>query len=164
MRGPPGASQTAPGDPGVLIQGKRTTPAPRAPQTPPRRFRCPHQGKRTRHRGGGFAVPLSLGGLLRALFPVNELRSFQRRFIRGATAPGIDTAVFCQPRASGKSWLAGHLVARVLTPGDALFRPGTESVLCAASIEQARIVFRNIVVGGRHVQAIAQEPDGGCDR
>ena len=31
---------------------------------------------------------------------------------------------------------------RVLSPADALFRPGTESVLCAASVEQARIVFR----------------------
>ena len=30
----------------------------------------------------------------------------------------------------------------MLDPGDSLFRPGTESVLCAASIEQARIVFR----------------------
>ena len=33
-------------------------------------------------------------------------------------------------------------MTRILTPGDPLFRPGTESVLCAASIEQARIVFR----------------------
>lgn len=32
--------------------------------------------------------------------------------------------------------------ARVLSPGDPLFRAGTESVLCAASIEQARIVCR----------------------
>ena len=30
----------------------------------------------------------------------------------------------------------------ILSPADPLFRPGTESVLCAASIEQARIVFR----------------------
>ena len=71
-----------------------------------------------------------------------ELRPFQRRFIQAATAPGIDTAALSLPRGNGKSWLAGHLVSRVLTPDDALFRPGTESVLCAASIEQARIVFR----------------------
>ena len=38
--------------------------------------------------------------------------------------------------------LAAHLVERILNPADPLFRPGTESVLCAASIEQARIVFR----------------------
>ena len=71
-----------------------------------------------------------------------ELRQFQRMFIRSATAPGVDTAALSLPRGNGKSALAGHLVARVLTLGDKLFRPGAESVLCAASIEQARIVFR----------------------
>ena len=71
-----------------------------------------------------------------------DLRPFQRRFIQGATAPGIDTAALCLPRGNGKSWLAAYLVTRVLDPSDRLFRPGTESVLCAASIEQARIVFR----------------------
>ena len=70
------------------------------------------------------------------------LRPFQRRFIRGFTRPGIHTGALCLPRANGKSALAAHLVTRSLTPGDSLFRPGTESVLCAASIEQARICFR----------------------
>ena len=59
-----------------------------------------------------------------------------------ATAPGIDTAALSLPRGNGKSALAGHLVTRVLDPDDELFRHGTESVLCAASIEQPRIVFR----------------------
>lgn len=71
-----------------------------------------------------------------------DLRPFQRRFVRAATAPGIDTAALSLPRGNGKSWLAGHLVSRILDADDRLFRPGTESVLCAASIEQARIVFR----------------------
>ena len=71
-----------------------------------------------------------------------DLRPFQRKFIRAATAPGIDTAALSLPRGNGKSALAGHLVSRILSPDDKLFRPGTESVLCAASIEQARIVFR----------------------
>ena len=71
-----------------------------------------------------------------------QYRRFQRQFIREATKPGIDTAVLCLPRANGKSWLAGQLVVRVLTPDDDLFVKGSESVLCAASIEQARIVFR----------------------
>ena len=71
-----------------------------------------------------------------------ELRPFQRRFVRAATAPGVDTAALSLPRGNGKSALAGHLVARILDPDDRLFRRGTESVLCAASIEQARIVFR----------------------
>ena len=71
-----------------------------------------------------------------------ELRRFQKQFIRHATGPGVDTAALSLPRGNGKSALAGHLVSRVLDPSDKLFTPGTESVLCAASIEQARIVFR----------------------
>ena len=73
---------------------------------------------------------------------MTTLRPFQDRFIRAATAPGIDTACLSLPRGNGKSWLAARIVERVLTPGDPLFRAGTENVLCAASIEQARIVFR----------------------
>ena len=71
-----------------------------------------------------------------------ELRPFQRRFLRAALAPDIDTAALSLPRGNGKSALAGHILTRVLDPADELFRPGTESVLCAASIEQARIVHR----------------------
>ena len=70
------------------------------------------------------------------------LRPFQKDFIRGATAGGVDSACLSLPRGNGKSRLAAHLVQRVLTPEDELFRAGTESVLCAASTEQARIVFR----------------------
>ena len=71
-----------------------------------------------------------------------DLRPFQKRFIANAIRPDIDTAVKSMPRGNGKSALAGHLVTRILAPDDKLFRPGTESVLGAASIEQARIVFR----------------------
>ena len=59
-----------------------------------------------------------------------------------ATAPGVHLAAMSLPRGNGKSRLAAYLVERILTPADPLFMPGTESVLCAASIEQARIVFR----------------------
>ena len=71
-----------------------------------------------------------------------DLRRFQRTFITRATASGIDTAALSIPRGNGKSALAAHILTRVLDPTDKLFREGTESVLCAASIEQARIVFR----------------------
>ena len=71
-----------------------------------------------------------------------RLEPFQQRFIRNATRPDIRTGALSLPRGQGKSALAGHLLTRVLDPADALFRAGTESVLCAASIEQARIVFR----------------------
>ena len=73
-----------------------------------------------------------------------ELRPFQRTFIRHATAPGIDTAALSLPRGNGKSWLAAHLLTRCLTPGDELHVPGSEYLLCAASIEQARLVYRFI--------------------
>lgn len=71
-----------------------------------------------------------------------RLKRFQLGFIRAAFAPGIDTAALSIPRGNGKSALAGHLAARVLSPGDSLFVPGTESVIAAASLEQGRIVFR----------------------
>ena len=70
------------------------------------------------------------------------LEPFQARFLRAATAPGINLAALSLPRGNGKSRLAAFLIERILTPTDPLFRPGTESVLVAASIEQARIVFR----------------------
>ena len=71
-----------------------------------------------------------------------RLRPFQQRFVRAATGPGVHLAALSLPRGNGKSRLAAYLVERILTPGDPLFVPGTESVLCAASIEQARIVYR----------------------
>ena len=46
-----------------------------------------------------------------------ELRRFQRAFIRGATAPGIDTAALSVPRGNGKSWLAARLLSRMLDAG-----------------------------------------------
>ena len=33
------------------------------------------------------------------------------------------------PRGNGKSWLAAHILSRVLSPEDELFRDGSESVL-----------------------------------
>ena len=71
-----------------------------------------------------------------------QLRAFQKRFLSAALSPGVDTACLSLPRGNGKSALAGFLVTRILTPNDPLFRPGTESVIGAASLEQGRIVFR----------------------
>ena len=81
------------------------------------------------------------------------LRPFQRRFVRAATARGVDTAALSLPRGNGKSSLAGYLVTRILSPADRLFVEGTESVLCAANLAQARIVFR--------FARAALEPGGG---
>ena len=71
-----------------------------------------------------------------------QLEPFQSKFLAMATATGVHLAALSLPRGNGKSRLAAHLVEKILTPGDLLFQAGTESVLCAASIEQARIVFR----------------------
>ena len=73
---------------------------------------------------------------------MTNLRPFQKRFIRGALAPGIDTAALSLSRGNGKSWLAAHILRRCLTPGDRLHVAGAEYLLCAASIEQARLCFR----------------------
>lgn len=75
------------------------------------------------------------------MFP---LRRFQKLFVKRALAPGVDTAALSLPRANGKSWLAAHLLERCLTPGDVLHVPGSEYLLCAGSIEQARLVYRFI--------------------
>lgn len=73
-----------------------------------------------------------------------DLRPFQRRFLRRALSPGIDTAALSIPRGNGKSHLAAHVLARCLTPGDVLHEPGKEYVLLAGSLEQARMCYRPI--------------------
>ena len=73
-----------------------------------------------------------------------QLRIFQKQFVRRGLAPGIDVAALSIPRGNGKSWLAAHLLRRCLTPGDSLHVPGAEYLLCAASIEQARLCYRFI--------------------
>ena len=69
---------------------------------------------------------------------------FQRRFLRGAFAPGVDVAALSLPRGQGKTTLAGYILERCLTPGDEWHQPGAEYLLCAASIEQARLCYRPI--------------------
>ena len=44
-----------------------------------------------------------------------DLRPFQRRFIRAATAPGIDTTALSLPRGNGKSALPGPSAGSTLT-------------------------------------------------
>ena len=71
-----------------------------------------------------------------------DLRAFQTRFVKGATAPGVDLGCLSIPRGNGKTWLSAHLLTRAMTTGDPLHVPGSEYLLCAASIEQARLCFR----------------------
>ena len=78
-------------------------------------------------------VLLSEGGLL----------PFQEAFVRavGRKEHPVEIAALSTPRACGKSWLCGRMVARSLTPGDPLHEPGVENILCSASTAQARIVL-----------------------
>ena len=71
------------------------------------------------------------------------LLPFQAGFVAAVTRqdrPPEISALSC-PRAQGKSWLCGKLVARSLTPDDPLFEPGVENILVSASTNQARIVL-----------------------
>ena len=70
------------------------------------------------------------------------LRPFQRRFLSSAFRPEIDTAVLSMPRGNGKSTLAAEVLRRAMTPGDKLHAEGDEVALVAASLEQARMVYR----------------------
>ena len=71
------------------------------------------------------------------------LLPFQRQFVAAVcrTESPPEIAALSVPRANGKSWLCGGLVARSLTPGDALFEPGVENILVSSSTNQARIVL-----------------------
>ena len=82
-----------------------------------------------------------------------QLRPFQRRFLARALAPRIDTAALSIPRGNGKSTLSAHILERCLTPTDPLFEAGAEYLLGAASLEQARNVYRPL--------RAALEPKGG---
>ena len=69
------------------------------------------------------------------------LEPFQREVWDAASSPDFDVLALSVPRGNGKSFLAGRLLASALTPGSTWWKPGSESVLCAASIVQARFVF-----------------------
>ena len=68
--------------------------------------------------------------------------SFNGNLFRAVESDKYDRLALSVPRGNGKSWLAGELCRRAMTPGSKLFAPGCESVLLAASLEQARIVFK----------------------
>ena len=70
-----------------------------------------------------------------------ELRPFQKKFIKAVENPAFDTVILCGPRSLGKTFVAGHILARCLTPGDPLNEPGKEYVLGAASLEQSRLTY-----------------------
>ena len=88
-----------------------------------------------------------------SVHPSFDLLPFQRRFLSRALAPDVDVAALSIPRSGGKTSLASYVLERCLTVGDPLFKPGSEYLLAAASLDQARICFRMTrrgLEGGAH--------------
>ena len=71
-----------------------------------------------------------------------KLEPFQTEFLMNVMRDDIRIAAMSVPRGNGKSFLAAHIACMAIKPGGALYRAGSESVLCAASMEQARIVLK----------------------
>ena len=70
-----------------------------------------------------------------------KLRPFQREFIAAVQSPAYDTVCLSAPRSAGKTALAGHVLARCMTPGDPLNVPGKEYILAAATMDQCRMTY-----------------------
>ena len=90
------------------------------------------------------------------------LLKFQTDFVSAITSksnPAAIAALSC-PRGNGKSWLAGALIARSMTPGDVLFEAGTESILVSASRSQAAIVLEFARSALREVSGYRWSNDG----
>ena len=81
-----------------------------------------------------IAAALTRGGL--------DLQPFQRRFLRGAFAPGVTVGALCAARGSGKTELIGRIGAQVVIPGSPLFRQEHEAVVFAGSMRQAKAVYK----------------------
>ena len=69
--------------------------------------------------------------------------AWQRRFIRGAFAPGVQSAAVSLGRGGGKTSLLSGIAAATLDGPLAV--PRGETVIVASSFEQARIAFEHVV-------------------
>ena len=66
---------------------------------------------------------------------------FQRRWLSRTFQKHIDTSALSVARGNGKTALAGWLAAQSITPGSKYYRDELETVIVAASIDQARLLF-----------------------
>lgn len=80
-----------------------------------------------------------------------EVLPWERRFVRGAFATDDDAALSVA-RGNGKSFLCAGIASAVVDPDGPLTAPGRQVIVCAASFEQAAIIFRDVLgfLGGRH--------------
>ena len=70
-----------------------------------------------------------------------KLKPFQKEFIRAVESPDYDVVVLSGPRTLGKTFLAGRVLSKAMTPGDVLYQPGKEVILGASTLEQARMTY-----------------------
>lgn len=68
---------------------------------------------------------------------------WQRRFVRGAFGPGVQSAALSVARGNGKTALLSGIAAATLD--GPLMVPRGETVIVASSFEQARIAFEHVV-------------------
>ena len=68
---------------------------------------------------------------------------WERRFVRGAFAPGVQSAALSIARANGKTALTAGIATMALVGPLAV--PRGETVLVASSFEQARIAFEHVL-------------------
>ena len=86
------------------------------------------------------ALPVSQGRLAGQAFKVLP---WQRRFVRGAFAPGIQSAALSVGRGNGKTALLSGIACATLD--GPLHVPRGETVIVASSFEQARIAFEHVI-------------------
>ena len=71
-----------------------------------------------------------------------QVLPWQRRFIRGAFAPGVETSSLTIGRGGGKSSLASAICCAAID--GCLRQPRAETILVASSMNQARILFDGV--------------------
>ena len=73
-----------------------------------------------------------------------KLLAWQRRFIRGAFAPDVQTAALSIARANGKSVLVAAIGAAAIDIDGALVEPMGETIIVASSFQQGQVIFRHL--------------------
>ena len=84
------------------------------------------------------SAPIGDGDLLGEPF---RCLPYQRKFLRGAFAPGVMRAGLSLARGGGKTGLASALALDSIRPDGALHRDGGETIVIASSFQQARLTF-----------------------
>ena len=74
-----------------------------------------------------------------------EVLPWQRRFIRGAFAPGIGEAALSLGRGGGKSCLIAGIGCAALDTDGPLMKPNAEVVIAASSHAQGGVIFRHVM-------------------